>query len=168
MVAAAEAVAVQVLAVTAEKCALRCRSTNSWSWLRHGWICRRRRPAIPAKRRGDAGKASEEVDELEEELLGGARPKDPDDRYRLVKAELAELKLEQERGNLVEREKVLEMLTQRSQDLRRALMELPRAIANRLVGKTERQIQNAIRDSLEGILAAFVRKQGLHELLGDE
>lgn len=92
----------------------------------------------------------------------------PDTRYRLARAKREELILLRLRNELVEREKVENMLVARGQDLRRQLTGMGRRLATLVRGKSDRQVQALIDDTVATALDQFVRRAGLLELIEEE
>ncbi|MCX5701687.1 MAG: hypothetical protein NTW64_01750 [Candidatus Omnitrophica bacterium] len=78
-----------------------------------------------------------------------------DTSFREFKARLMKIEYEVRVGELIEEKDVLEAFVQRIIAVKRGLLALPRALAPQLVGLEMRQIENALRSSVEGLIKNF-------------
>ncbi len=94
---------------------------------------------------------------------GNAEPTEPkgptpQERFRLAKAELAEMELQRERGELLSKKEVIEGDIARITELRKSLMSMAQQLATRTVHMTsERDICATLQEAFSSLCRTFAR-----------
>ncbi|MCC6672173.1 MAG: hypothetical protein IT458_14015 [Planctomycetes bacterium] len=87
--------------------------------------------------------------------------------YRKAKALREVMLLQELRGQLIEVDRVEQLLVARALELRKNLLGLGRRLAPVLVGKPIREIQATVDDAITGILEHYAREEGVPRV-GDQ
>lgn len=85
----------------------------------------------------------------------GLRLKRAQAREREARAELAELQLKIERGELVNKDEIKEWDLARIAVVKRGLLSMPRSIARSLIGLSDREIEHALMRRARDLLERF-------------
>lgn len=91
---------------------------------------------------------------------GAAAPtelQDAQTRYRVAAAERAEMALARERGELIERDQVVDLFTRRVVELRGGLLRVPRRVSNRFDPEIRRRLFGILDGEVRALLEQYSR-----------
>ena len=78
--------------------------------------------------------------------------------YRKAKAQLAQMKLEVERGELIPRAEIAKLWAMRAAEVKAGLMQLVRKLPPRLEGLEKEEMAEIIREEVYAVLKRYTRK----------
>ena len=79
-------------------------------------------------------------------------------QYRKVKAQLEQIKLERERGELIPRAEIAKLWAMRAAEVKAGLMQLIRKLPPRLEGLEKEEMAEIIREEVYAVLKRYTRK----------